>query len=161
MIGKRGPLRNRTQAAPTLSLGSLAQRQPQLLPQSQDPLGIDRLALASQQGGQTTVAITGIAMRQFLQALHNRTGRPGMLTIPAAGPAEVQQHASPTLGELVLDEKPNSQAALWSAYHFFVSSSFMASISRSRSATRRFSREFSFSSSRSRCASETLRPPYF
>ena len=36
-------------------------------------------------------------MRQFLQALHNRTGRPGMLTIAAAGPTEVQQHASPTL----------------------------------------------------------------
>jgi hypothetical protein len=48
VVGKLGLLRDFAQAPPTSSLGSLAQRQTPQLPESVDPLGIDRIALPSQ-----------------------------------------------------------------------------------------------------------------
>jgi hypothetical protein len=52
-------------------------------------------------------------------------------------------------------------AALRWRYHFFAITSFISSCSKLRFAYIRFSRAFSCSSSRNRCMSDTLIPPYF
>ena len=69
--------------------------------------------------------------------------------------------AGSSLGEPFLLEELRDRPALGSGYQFFVSVSLRVSTSRSRSASSRFSRPFSFSSSRSRLTSLSAIEPYF
>src|SRR5215216_4224250 len=74
---------------------------------------------------------------------------------------QLQQDTGPALREPMGDQELDPFPAGRHRHDFFASNTLSASTSRSRSASRRFRRAFSFSSSRNRWASETVMPPNF
>src|SRR5262249_37646588 len=88
--------------------------------------------------------------------------RLGLGLLPLRGARLPQHPASAALGDRErFLELPRRLPPLAGGHHFFWATSWSICLSRASSATRRFSRAFSASSSLSLLASSALRPPYW
>src|SRR6185312_2906150 len=125
------------------------------------PLVIHRCSRSPQQHVQATIPIPRLLPRQ-LQHLTSQGFIRSLALIAIAAHRQRQQPADPALADLVLLPQPaRVRPPVYELSPFFAITAFSISRSRLRSATSFFSRPFSSSSCRSRCASFTSRPPYF
>src|SRR5581483_8135342 len=110
---------------------------------------------------QSPVAIARLLPRQPYQLLPQRPIRsPRVVTVTRH--RNRHQPAHPALAGCVLNAQPAGiRPSVYELRPFFAITAFSISLSRLRSATSRFRREFSSSSERNRCASLTSIPPYF
>lgn len=129
-----------------------------LAPQAPDALLVDPLFSAYQRAD-PTVAIAGMALHQLLDLAQQRViiGRVGLI---AEGRAMDGDELAGTVdGQPARHQEVDRFALLRHGQTFFPSSSLSRSISKTRSASSRLRRVFSFSSSFRRWASLTDIPP--
>ncbi len=156
-----GPRQHRPRQADAYAVPALLPLQAQACfaihpPQS---LMVHSLALTLHQHLQPPISIARLLSGQPHQLLAQRLiGSPRMIAITGYG--NRQQPAYPALTGLVPCAEPVSIRPSVYVRPFFAITAFSISLSRLRSATSRFRREFSSSSDRNRCASLTSRPPY-
>src|SRR5262245_9853988 len=137
--------------------------QPLLPPEPVHPLAVDAPALATQQGPDPSISVARMPLDQLQHPGH----QPGVLLLDLGRPplrrARLPQHpAGAALGHAkALAEEAYGLPALVGRHHFFWATSWSICLSRARSATRRFRRAFSASSSLRRLASSALSPPYW
>src|SRR5262249_20895131 len=138
--------------------------QPLLPPEAVNPLAVDAPALAPQQGPDPPVAVARVLAHQLQHPRH----QPdlfllGLLRSLPLRRALLAQHAAGAAlrdAEALLEEA-HGLPPPGGGHHFFWATSWSICLSRASSATRRFSRAFSASSSLSLFASSALRPPYW
>jgi hypothetical protein len=127
-------------------------------------LNIDAIFLFAQFHMRAPIAIARMFLRNRTQLLNQMLVLHPALrasTIGMTGATDVRQRATATERHFVLAQVLDHLTPLLRAYHFFASTSFMASTSRSHSARSRLRRAFSCSRSRSRFTAVTSAPPYF
>ena len=151
--------RHRTGRETAFASSPSMQAQSLQLPETVNPLRVEGLDFLAQGFPSSTIPIAGMLLSQAMQALHKLEGSSSGPILPMRS-TDPHQLTGAALGNVPVDQNADRLTPLWSAYHFFASNSFMASISRSRSATIFFKRVFSRSSCRRRWASLTFRPPY-
>src|SRR5580704_405134 len=137
------------------------QAQTRLAVHPPQPFMVHSLALTFHQHLQSPIAVSRLLSGQSHQLLSQRLIRSPRL-IPITAHCNRHQPAHPALTGSILRGKPaRIRPPVYELNPFFAMTAFSISLSRLRSATRRFRREFSSSSERSRCASLTSRPPNF
>src|SRR5436309_7392681 len=137
------------------------QRQPGLPEHPIHPLVVHVHALRLQLHLQAPVPPTRLLPRRFHQTLAQRLIAPPAL-VPLTRLRYTQQLADPPLAHQKMGVQPaHFLPPPYELHPFFSITAFSMSLSRLRSATSFFSRPFSSSNCRNRCASPTLIPPYF
>src|SRR5262249_7758991 len=137
--------------------------EPLLPPEPPDALAVDPPALPPQQRPDPPVAVARVLPHQLQHVRHQPPLLLVALGLLPLGGARLPQHAA---GAALrhpegLLEVPRRLPPLAGGHHFFWATSWSICLSRASSATRRFSRAFSASSSLSLLASSCLRPPYW
>lgn len=107
---------------------------------------IHNLSLSAQKNPQTTIAVTGLLVRQLCQLRSESLVFLCISPIAKAGSGDVGQLAGFALtGGEVLDEKRRISTSVYELRRFFIRRAFSISRSKLRSATNRFRRLFSSS----------------
>ncbi len=140
-------------AAPTLAW-TFADLQAIALPQAVNTFLVDAL-LPAYQGPDPTVAIAWVILGQLPYLLLQLGVAVGPSLVVERGALELEQGTSPRFRDAVLNQHVHDLALCCDIYSFFAITYLSASTSRSRSASSRLRRTFSFSSSLSRCTSLT------
>src|SRR4029077_8681618 len=118
------------------------------------------MPVAAKKDRDPPVAITRILRRQLRHPRqHRRILRQLRRAIVQRGSRDTEQRATPPLRQALARRVRYSGTASRHAHHFFAVTSFITSISRSRSATSFFSRSFSASSRLSRRPSSAWNVP--
>lgn len=134
----------------------------QLLPPTVYTLDVYHLSGPSQHRPHSPIAESRIRERQFLYPLCETIRPPLPRLVPIALSLKSQQCARSPLAHASPDHYSGRFSPITKSYHFFLSTSFITSISRSRSASSRFNRAFSCTSVRySRTSSTSIDPNRF
>src|SRR6202035_5641641 len=119
------------------------------------------LPIASQQHPQPPITVARLFARQGQQPLTQR-GVVAPALIPVTHARNLHQPADAALARgVLLDQAPHFRSSFYEPSEFFRITDCSMSLSRLRSATSFFSREFSSRSCLTSCASLTSMPPYF
>src|SRR3982751_3943729 len=112
------------------------------------------MALAPQEDADPPIAVARVLRRERSHGCNHRCVLRGQGQLVAeGGPRDVEQPAGAALGQAVFASEPDLLAPRLRAHHFFALISLSTEMSRSRSASKRFSRAFSVSRARSRLTS--------
>ena len=147
--------------ANTMSTLLPLQAKPRLAIHPQQPLVVHSLSLTLHQYLQSPVPVARLLSGQLHQLLPEQFIR-STRTVLVTRYRHRHQPAHPALTGFVLTVKPlRIRPPVYELRPFFAITAFSISLSRLRSATNRFKREFSSSNDRKRCASLASIPPNF
>jgi hypothetical protein len=154
------PLRSRASRGEALPRPLARHLQPSRPPQPMRPARAHAIAVAPEKDADAAIAVARILRRQLLHPFNHRRVFRGLATLLVQRrPRHREQRAGPPGRETTLPAHTQLAAASRHAHQFFAATSFITSISRSRSATSFFSRAFSASSCFRRLTSLAPKPP--